>query len=151
RHVSAPVAPAVKTDQCAAAGGGETPLVEKGGGTRWRELSRSSRLQVAAVDGRHRAPRGLADIAMLWLPAELGDADFKASLTMSLKWAHRSTAADEVIKHNQNRLESTAVSSHTTSKIFVIGGTGAQGMPIIRALVADKKYSVRFLTRDPAS
>src|SRR5262245_19344638 len=27
--------------------GGETPLVEKGGGTRWRELSRSSRLDVA--------------------------------------------------------------------------------------------------------
>ena len=46
---------------------------------------------------------------------------------------------------------SQAVSSHTTSKIFVIGGTGAQGMPIIRALVADKKYSVRFLTRDPMS
>jgi uncharacterized protein YbjT (DUF2867 family) len=43
------------------------------------------------------------------------------------------------------------VSAHTTSKIFVIGGTGAQGMPIIRALVADKKYSVRFLTRDPMS
>jgi uncharacterized protein YbjT (DUF2867 family) len=43
------------------------------------------------------------------------------------------------------------VSSHTTSKIFVIGGTGAQGMPIIRALVADKKYSARFLTRDPMS
>ena len=43
------------------------------------------------------------------------------------------------------------MSSHTTSKIFLIGGTGAQGMPIIRALVADKKYSVRFLSRDPAS
>jgi NmrA-like family protein len=43
------------------------------------------------------------------------------------------------------------MSSHTTSKIFVIGGTGAQGIPIIQALVADKKYSVRFLTRDPAS
>jgi len=43
------------------------------------------------------------------------------------------------------------MSSHTTSKIFVIGGTGAQGIPIIRALVADKKYSVRFLSRDPAS
>src|ERR1700730_2933655 len=42
-------------------------------------------------------------------------------------------------------------SSHTTSKIFVIGGTGAQGIPIIRALVADKKYSVRFLSRDSAS
>jgi hypothetical protein len=43
------------------------------------------------------------------------------------------------------------MSSHATSKIFVIGGTGAQGMPIIRALVADKKFSVRFLSRDPAS
>src|ERR1700752_3914985 len=43
------------------------------------------------------------------------------------------------------------MSSHTTSKIFVIGGTGAQGIPIIRALVADKKYSVRFLSRDSAS
>src|ERR1700753_1333730 len=43
------------------------------------------------------------------------------------------------------------MSSHTTSKIFVVGGTGAQGIPIIRALVADKKYSVRFLSRDPAS
>ena len=43
------------------------------------------------------------------------------------------------------------MSSHTTSKIFVIGGTGAQGIPIIRALVADKKYSVRFLSRDSGS
>ncbi len=43
------------------------------------------------------------------------------------------------------------MSSHTTSKIFVIGGTGAQGMPIIRALVADGKYAVRVLTRDPES
>src|ERR1700733_13488769 len=43
------------------------------------------------------------------------------------------------------------MSSHTTSKIFVVGGTGAQGIPIIRALVADKKYSVRFLSRDSAS
>jgi NmrA-like family len=43
------------------------------------------------------------------------------------------------------------VSSHTTSQIFVIGGTGAQGIPVIRALVADKKYTVRFLSRDSAS
>ena len=43
------------------------------------------------------------------------------------------------------------MSSHTTSKIFVIGGTGAQGIPIIRVLVADKKYSVRFLSRDSGS
>jgi hypothetical protein len=37
------------------------------------------------------------------------------------------------------------------SDIFVIGGTGAQGIPVIRGLVADKKYSVRFLSRDPSS
>ena len=39
------------------------------------------------------------------------------------------------------------MTSHTTSKIFVIGGTGAQGLPVIGALVADKKYSVRALSR----
>jgi hypothetical protein len=43
------------------------------------------------------------------------------------------------------------MSSHATSTIFVIGGTGAQGMPIVRALVADKKYAVRVLTRDSTS
>ncbi|MCG2626275.1 NmrA family NAD(P)-binding protein [Bradyrhizobium sp. WYCCWR 13023] len=43
------------------------------------------------------------------------------------------------------------MSSHNTSKIFVVGGTGAQGMPIIRALVADRKNSARVLTRDPFS
>jgi len=43
------------------------------------------------------------------------------------------------------------MSSHNTSRIFVIGGTGAQGIPVVRALVADKKYSVRFLSRNPAS
>ena len=41
--------------------------------------------------------------------------------------------------------------SHNTSHIFVIGGTGAQGLPVIGALVADKKYSVRALSRDPNS
>lgn len=43
------------------------------------------------------------------------------------------------------------MTSYTTSKIFVIGGTGAQGIPIVEALVADKKYSVRILTRDTNS
>lgn len=43
------------------------------------------------------------------------------------------------------------MSSHTTSKIFIVGGTGAQGIPIVRALVADKKYSVRILSRDATS
>ena len=40
---------------------------------------------------------------------------------------------------------------HQTSKIFIIGGTGAQGIPVIQSLVADKKYSVRVLTRDVTS
>src|SRR5436190_22828175 len=48
-------------------------------------------------------------------------------------------------------MESTAMSSHSISIIFVIGGTGAQGMPIVRDLVADGKYSVRVLTRDTTS
>src|ERR1700689_636882 len=43
------------------------------------------------------------------------------------------------------------MSPQTFSKIFVIGGTGAQGMPIVRALVGDKKYSARVLSRDPNS
>ena len=43
------------------------------------------------------------------------------------------------------------MSAHTISTIFVIGGTGAQGMPIVRDLVADGKYSVRVLTRDATS
>src|SRR3984885_3486862 len=45
----------------------------------------------------------------------------------------------------------TIMPSRTTSKIFVIGGTGAQGLPVIGALVADKKYSVRALSRDATS
>ena len=47
--------------------------------------------------------------------------------------------------------QSAATSSHATSNIFVIGGTGAQGIPIVSALVADKKYAVRVLSRDPTS
>ncbi|KAM0177383.1 hypothetical protein ACHAPC_008862 [Botrytis cinerea] len=43
------------------------------------------------------------------------------------------------------------MSSHQTSKIFIIGGTGAQGIPVIKSLVADKKYQVRVLTRDTTS
>ncbi|KAK1753827.1 hypothetical protein QBC47DRAFT_430849 [Echria macrotheca] len=36
--------------------------------------------------------------------------------------------------------------------IFIIGGTGAQGLPIIRSLVQDPSpYTVRILTRDPSS
>jgi nucleoside-diphosphate-sugar epimerase len=43
------------------------------------------------------------------------------------------------------------MSSNPFSKVFVIGGTGAQGIPVIRSLVQDSKYSVRVLTRDPSS
>jgi hypothetical protein len=37
------------------------------------------------------------------------------------------------------------------SKIFVVGGTGAQGLPVISSLVQDKKYLVRVLTRSQSS
>ena len=46
---------------------------------------------------------------------------------------------------------SAATSSHPTSNVFVIGGTGAQGIPAVSALVADKKYAVRVLSRDSTS
>lgn len=32
--------------------------------------------------------------------------------------------------------------------VFVVGGTGAQGIPVIEGLVKDGAYKVRFLTRD---
>lgn len=41
-----------------------------------------------------------------------------------------------------------AMALHQTSYIFVIGGTGAQGIPVIKGLVKDKKYKCRVLTRD---
>jgi hypothetical protein len=43
------------------------------------------------------------------------------------------------------------MSSQAVSTIFVVGGTGAQGIPIVRDLVADGKYCVRVLTRDTNS
>jgi len=39
----------------------------------------------------------------------------------------------------------------TPPTVFVIGGTGAQGIPVIQGLVHDKAYKVRALTRDPSS
>lgn len=36
-------------------------------------------------------------------------------------------------------------------KVFVVGATGAQGIPVIRGLVKDQAYSVRALTRDQTS
>lgn len=39
----------------------------------------------------------------------------------------------------------------TPKKIFIVGGTGAQGMPVVRSLVGDGAYSVRILSRDPTS
>lgn len=41
--------------------------------------------------------------------------------------------------------------SSNTPKVFVIGGTGAQGIPVIQGLVHDKAYKVGVLTRDPTS
>lgn len=35
--------------------------------------------------------------------------------------------------------------------VFVVGGSGAQGIPVIKGLVKDKAYAVRFLTRDATS
>ncbi|KAL2839201.1 NAD(P)-binding protein [Aspergillus pseudoustus] len=43
------------------------------------------------------------------------------------------------------------MTSNNPPKIFIIGGTGAQGIPVIAGLVADKKYAVRVLTRDVSS
>ncbi|EHK18279.1 uncharacterized protein TRIVIDRAFT_204444 [Trichoderma virens Gv29-8] len=43
------------------------------------------------------------------------------------------------------------MASQHVSKIFMIGGTGVQGVPIVKALVSDKKYHVRILTRNPSS
>ncbi|KAK1240101.1 hypothetical protein MKX08_007543 [Trichoderma sp. CBMAI-0020] len=43
------------------------------------------------------------------------------------------------------------MASQHVSKIFVIGGTGVQGFPIVKALVSDKKYQVRVLTRNTTS
>lgn len=43
------------------------------------------------------------------------------------------------------------MSTLSPSRVFVIGGTGAQGLPVIRALVADGRYTVRALSRDPDS
>jgi len=43
------------------------------------------------------------------------------------------------------------MASPRPTKVFIIGGTGAQGIPIIRSLVQDNAYHVRVLTRDPLS
>jgi hypothetical protein len=43
------------------------------------------------------------------------------------------------------------MASQLVSKIFVIGGTGIQGSSVVKALVNDKKYQVRVLTRDTSS
>jgi uncharacterized protein YbjT (DUF2867 family) len=43
------------------------------------------------------------------------------------------------------------MTSQHVSRIFVIGATGAQGLPVVRGLVGDGKYSVLALTRDASS
>lgn len=42
-------------------------------------------------------------------------------------------------------------SDHASPTIFVVGATGAQGMPVVKGLVADGAYSVRALSRDGGS
>jgi hypothetical protein len=43
------------------------------------------------------------------------------------------------------------MSLQNVSRIFVIGATGAQGLPVVRGLVGDGKYSVLALSRDASS
>lgn len=35
--------------------------------------------------------------------------------------------------------------------VFIVGGTGAQGIPIVKSLVSDGAYRARILTRNPSS
>lgn len=35
--------------------------------------------------------------------------------------------------------------------VFIISGTGTQGIPIVESLVKDNPFTVRILTRDPNS
>jgi hypothetical protein len=53
----------------------------------------------------------------------------------------------EIPEQAYTAMESTAMSSHITSKIFIIGRTRAQGIPIIRAQVAAGAYSPPTLER----
>ncbi|RHZ59242.1 uncharacterized protein CDV56_101423 [Aspergillus thermomutatus] len=41
--------------------------------------------------------------------------------------------------------------SNTANTALVIGGTGAQGIPVVKALASGLKYTVRVLTRDSSS
>ncbi|GAB1214354.1 hypothetical protein ATERTT37_003516 [Aspergillus terreus] len=43
------------------------------------------------------------------------------------------------------------MASQEISKIFVVGGTGAQGISVVSGLVRDEKYQVRILTRNSTS
>lgn len=43
------------------------------------------------------------------------------------------------------------MASQNVSRIFVVGATGAQGLPIVRGLVGDNRYAVLALTRDGGS
>jgi hypothetical protein len=40
------------------------------------------------------------------------------------------------------------MSDYNATRIFVVGGTGAQGFPVVRGLVADGSYHCKVLTRD---
>lgn len=43
------------------------------------------------------------------------------------------------------------MSTNSVSRIFVIGATGAQGIPVVRSLVSDGRYTVLALSRDAQS
>ncbi|KAL3477179.1 NAD(P)-binding protein [Aspergillus californicus] len=43
------------------------------------------------------------------------------------------------------------MASQQVRKVFVVGGTGAQGIPVVSSLVLDKKYQVKVLTRSKNS
>ncbi|RDW69877.1 NmrA-like family-containing protein 1 [Coleophoma cylindrospora] len=44
-----------------------------------------------------------------------------------------------------------AADNYRTTTIFIVGGTGAQGIPVVQGLVHDGRYSCVVLTRDPQS
>lgn len=46
-------------------------------------------------------------------------------------------------------LPSFVFNMSSPKKVFIVGGTGAQGVPIVRDLAADPQYSLTILTRDP--
>ena len=55
------------------------------------------------------------------------------------------------IRANYSEQQSNMKMATKPPLVFIIGGTGAQGIPVIRGLVKDKAYSCRVLTRSTTS